>query len=764
MENIESLKNRINQIESEVKGLHPLLNSLLPKLPQVEDVEYTHGQNEMGADFVLEKADPTLGGTYYIGVVAKKGKIQQNLSEIERQIDECCLERYFKGGKKKIRLSEIWVIATENISNQAQIKIHDKFSSTKIQFVSGLKIAQLVDKYIPHFWLNVPDELGGYLNDLWNRNRDRDRQMSLLPGNESSFYIDLDIYHVDDAAYEKNTKPNLVDIEKEILRNKVSFIQADMGSGKSKILRRIIDKYSTASSFSKLKIIPILMPYIVFIKQYEGDIDLCIKGSLGKAMKDVSENNVEFLLLIDGMDEVINKEKDRAEEFASIIEAIKLKNNVRVVFTSRPLKILEEELLVHKSIRKYAIRPLSINKIINFISKICTSFNLSTRLVEDLKKSNLFKQLPRSPIAAILLSKLLSENEKELPSNLTELYSQSVELMLGRWDMDDKNLSTQREYITADRICQDISEFILENNLICISIGDAEGFFRKYLEERNLDIDKEELFEKVVERSGILVADRTNNTISFKHRSFAEYLYAKKQVANNNEIVNEKIFDPYWVNTNFFYLGITKDCPQILEEILAYSVLNESDRWLKIINMPQYLLAANHSPYKIVKENLFKLVLEASSLYFDIKRGNTKTKLNEMPEMQVLWLIQYLLKDAYGYEYFKDAIEDAGVQIFLTSIDDVQKAYALFFLGTIGGEIGEVEPYKYLLEHIKTENLPIPVSMALECESHFNKNIKNSPLMKKHKKKLHKLFKTKNIRDAANQLFKKPMRITNQKK
>ena len=71
-------KNKIERLEKmkdEVNDLHTLLSDLLEKLPHITHVEYTHGPNEKGADFVLEKTDETLKDVIYIGVIAKLGKI-----------------------------------------------------------------------------------------------------------------------------------------------------------------------------------------------------------------------------------------------------------------------------------------------------------------------------------------------------------------------------------------------------------------------------------------------------------------------------------------------------------------------------------------------------------------------------------------------------------------------------------------------------------------------------------------------------------------
>ncbi len=55
-------------LQREVDDFHPLLEQLLPKLPLVKAVEYTHGRDEFGADFVVSRENDLLGSIDYIGV------------------------------------------------------------------------------------------------------------------------------------------------------------------------------------------------------------------------------------------------------------------------------------------------------------------------------------------------------------------------------------------------------------------------------------------------------------------------------------------------------------------------------------------------------------------------------------------------------------------------------------------------------------------------------------------------------------------------
>ena len=82
--------------------------------------------------------------------------------------------------------------------------------------------------------------------------------------------------------------------------------------------------------------------------------------------------------------------------------------------TTRPLRVIDEEVDIFSGCKRYLIRPLSISKIISFIENACKSLSIPKKIYDDLQRSDLFKQLPQSPIAAALLSSLLSQNQNDL--------------------------------------------------------------------------------------------------------------------------------------------------------------------------------------------------------------------------------------------------------------------------------------------------------------------------------------------------------------
>ena len=123
------------------------------------------------------------------------------------------------------------------------------------------------------------------------------------------------------------------------------------------------------------------------------------------------------------------------EQLSLLITEARSHDHFHLLLTSRPLRRLDDQVTIYAGAKRYLLRPLSMRKLVAFIEKACENLSVPKRLFEDLQKSDLFKQLPQSPIAAALLSRLIAQNSSDLPSNLTELYSKSVENLLGRWDI-----------------------------------------------------------------------------------------------------------------------------------------------------------------------------------------------------------------------------------------------------------------------------------------------------------------------------------------
>jgi hypothetical protein len=293
----------------------------------------------------------------------------------------------------------------------------------------------------------------------------------------------------------------------------------------------------------------------------------------------------------------------------------------------------------------------------------------------------------------------------------------------------------------------EFSKYVIENETNHITKQDMLLIFEKYLKPRNLEIEPTELFQKMLDRCDIVALDLDTIALRFKHRTFAEFLYAKYLSKNKGIDVNEKAFDLYWANIYFFFLGIKKDDPETLNMLVNLHPEKESRRWLKMINMANFYLAAYTSPYNIVATGISQIYLEAACLFKDTISNKIKPPIPNISHMGLLYIVQLLVRESYSYVFFKNAIEDAALLINESKEYDIEtKAYAIFFLNVTYIDLKGTDSFDFLLQDY-LKQLPIDLSLAVDHES---KGLTRTRLMKKQDR--HVKFITSDNRSLKSQI------------
>ena len=745
---------KLDSIKDEIGELHPLLDLLLQKLPSVQSVEYHHGPDEMGADFVVARIHEVFGTAEYVAVIAKVGKIAQNHGDIERQIEECAVPRLFQGGRTNVVPTEIWVVTTKHITNGAQRKIHAKYPTRKIEFIDGARLEKLVDKYIPTAWSRLPLALGNYLHNLRARINDEDKNLSLVPADAEGFYVRQDVYHVRDPEYRwkpTKRKPERLSLD-DIGDVRQTYIEGQMGSGKSKLIRWLVGERASPERYVHRKLLPVVSSYNELIEEHDGSVVSLIEQRVPAEVRSLVDDG-EYLVFIDGFDEREMEQDEPVKALVALFGQATKDNAVRLVVASRYIRSLEGEGALPADTLRCELRPLSMQRTMEFISTLCSRLNIKERIVEDLRKSALFKKLPRSPISAILLARLLKENSQDIPSNMTELYSQYMELALGRWDID-KGLQSQREYQALDQVMMSISRHMIQDRRLSISAAEAKSIFRDYLSVRNLGLDVDALFDRMIERSEIMAMDTVSMSIGFKHRTFAEYFFARSYSGVSLEI-DDRIFDWYWSNVFFFYLGLRKDTPGELRAILERNPQTELQVWMKVVNLSNYLLAAYTTPYDVIVEGVKSAVVTAAELFRLISTVGSEGPFGKTPKMYVLYFLQRMVREGYAHSFLERALEEAALDVEGDpALDHETKAYALFFLNVAIIDLDPSRNFDFLLERYSKE-LPLEVQLAL---GHENKGEKLTALAKKQDRHLKRRLRVnKPLREYIKKFYEQPV-------
>jgi hypothetical protein len=624
-------------------------------------------------------------------------------------------------------------------------------------------LIKLLDENLPNFWYKIPIPIGEYLVNVDRMIEKLENSFNLMPQEVGEFYVEQDISKIewkskpgkrDVAKSKKIKKEKIIDA---VERNKIVFVEGGPGYGKSKMLRKLVKSYCSPTYYTKKEIIPILIDYKEVVEKFDCDLEKIGISKINKTTKECLSENCSILFAIDAIDEKISDDTESIEKFSKLIDNLLKENNIFAVLMTRHLNVYERIEGLTKNISCYNIEPLSIQKIKKFIDIVCENVNLSKRIVQDIKKSQLFHQLPKSPIAAILLANILKDNVKEIPSSLTELYSKYTELMLGRWDIQ-KGLQSQKEFSSALTIIMNISKYFIDNELNYLAIDEAKKFFDKYFDERNLDIDSEAIFQKLTKRSGIIQKEPINNRVFFKHRTFCEYFYALYQKEHPSPgFIDDRVFTVYWGNIFFFYFGILKDCEQAFSEIELLPTNKTRERFIKLFNMPNLLLAAYTTPYKVTKNILPKLFIQASLLYSDVTEGKVDSPLKELPPITILFLFQKIIRECYSFDFFKNALDDTIVEILMsTSLNEDQQIYAIYFVSVVLIDLKVENPFDSLIDKFK-DSLPLPIEIMIKEDS--NKFENKSNLLKKFEKRLSRKLKASSpeLKQFINDILNEPV-------
>lgn len=753
-------KNKTKKIEglkSEVNEFHPILDVLFRKLPDIQHVEYNHGPHEMGADFVLSKKDSTLQDTRYIGVIVKIGTIKQDHADIDKQIQECEIKRYVDGGTKEIYLNEIWITSNANITNAAQQKIHHKYNNKNISFISCKKLVELIDLHYPEYWHDVSVKVGQYLRSISHKAEMLQAKAPLSNIPNSEIYIEQDLVKVvDERHYDdrKRKKRKRLRIESILKDPSHTMIQGSLGTGKSTLIGKIAKEYSTNESYNITKTIPILLSAKELIDKYNSSIFNIVNYVIDNTKTQNAEHN--FIVLIDALDELRVKNEERLSIVKGIYDEISERSDIKIIITSRGGENPEINAEIDKYFNRYSLCNLSFQQLIDFIDKICLNLNIKEKLLRDLDKSHLIKVLPRTPISAILLARLLKEEVREIPSTMTDLYAKYMELTLGRWDLE-KGVNTQIEYHVIFNVSIDIAKLLIDNSIVVIAISDARKIFNDYLDSRNIQIDRDALFDKLLNNQDVYLVDKEENTIRFLHRTFAEYLYAEGLSKNNSAVISENIYNLYWATSYFFYLGIRQDNPELIDQINKIAFTSELNRLLKIFNNGNFLLASHLTPYSHVSQATRDSFIDASKLFYEIVNKKIDSPLSTFSQIQLLCVFTHCLCDSYGYDYFSEALEDHALNLCIgQNLNDIEFC-ELFFVNSVLLVTGRKSAYDLMIEKYGRK-MPYLFQIGIYEHSHDMPAI-NSTVKRFTKYLKKKISHNNSLRQSIVNLYKKSIKM-----
>ena len=299
---------------------------------------------------------------------------------------------------------------------------------------------------------------------------------------------------------------------------------------------------------------------------------------------------------------------------------------------------------------------------------------------------------------------------------------------MGRWDVTIPEGMKQKRYEAADKVLTRIAQYMIDQKLPQITEQEARSHFEKYLVERNLGIEDDELFDSITTYSNFVYVN--DGMFQFRHRTIAEFFYSKSFSDERIDRLGEHIFDVQWATILFFYVGFKKDCPLLLEKINSIKPQSEGMKLMKSTSMSNILLAGYATPYGCIQSIIQDVFVDVSEYIESIING--KTNLFERHSiMRVLFLFRLIMDYGYSRPFFRDAIEHNLITIEDLSIEYDIKATSLFLLDIVYKTLGGENIFENMIKKPNNQ-IPVHIRLAMNHETDYIKRLKGD--IKKYKR------------------------------
>ncbi|MBD2438936.1 NACHT domain-containing NTPase [Nostoc sp. FACHB-110] len=267
------------------------------------------------------------------------------------------------------------------------------------------------------------------------------------------------------------------------------------------------------------------------------------------------------LILLDGLDEVVDKNSDKVANIISSFAEIYYKN-ILIISCRTAFK--------HQKFKGFAeveIAEFTNSQIVSFANKWFTAFtkknirlkkNLASKFIEkiSISQNRLIQNLLSTPLL-LNLTCLIFQCLEDFPTKRSEIYRQGLELLLVRWDEERgikrdsiyRNLSLGQKikllsYIAATAF--EKGDYFFEETKICQLIADYLYLLPNTATEPEHDIEDLLVNSKAVLQSielqhGLLI-EYARGIYSFSHLTFYEYFTARF-MANGEQKTLDKVVD-----------------------------------------------------------------------------------------------------------------------------------------------------------------------------------------------------------------------------
>ena len=402
-------------------------------------------------------------------------------------------------------------------------------------------------------------------------------------------------------------------IEKVLSQGRRHLIRGEAGSGKTTLLQWLAVSSVRRALGESLEEWEDTVPFFIRLRRFVGtelpqpsDFPAALNASLADRMPphwaiDQMEQG-RALLLIDGVDELREDERAKAAEWLQ--DLVETYPEARYVVTSRPPAVADDW-LDEASFSSSFLEPMDVGSIDAFIEHWHDAAkanandddgeeldSMAPRLQATMRLNPQIRNLATSPLLCAMLCALNRDWKGQLPRDRVELYRLGLEMLLERRDtqrevgVEDLQISRQQKEV----LLQDIAFWLLINGFSDARTEDVEHLLEEKIEAMpHLKGSPGEVLKLLLLRSG-LIREPVEGRIDFIHRTFQEYLTAKKIVDDRSVgLLLERAAEDQWQEVVVLAAGL--GTAEISQDLIS-SLLSRADEEKKYRHRLQLLAVA----------------------------------------------------------------------------------------------------------------------------------------------------------------------------
>jgi len=576
----------VKKTKNEIMLIDEILIPLFTNMKKFKVIR-THGPDEKGKDIVLIN-EGNFGKKMYTGVIVKNESItnastahdKEIVANVSNQIIMCIDSGYASIEEgKNVGFNELIVLTSQTISNTARdelIKVAGQHRFHNIYFWETKEIVENLDTFLPEIYTVSSGTLSKYFHTMKEKCETLNelKKITIYKGEDkrlSDVYIEPKLFSKKDVVQNSKTVTNYDDTTLSKLLDKKGhyLILGSAGAGKSTLVRSEIYKMVLDYETERRKNIPIFIK-IKNIARYSNisdskdKIKQCLIDEFQLSKEEVDyiiDRKEDLIFFFDGYDELSTNTEQ--EIFDKLVRDIEECYGCSIIITTRKVDLLIAN--NYSTYERWDVADFSVKQISDFFDKWFKSKN--EKLIEDLKDHDLLDKLPNTPLVMTLIAILFeSDDNVEIPSNLSELYRMFTDLLIGRWNLDRK-IDTFYKANDKESFLTDVALFLQYNNKIACTKDELFKTFDKTAKILGRRFDNNLLLNELMKDTNLII-ENENGEYEFRHLSFQEYyvgLYLT--IENKLDDIIDKFPSPWWNQVLYFYCGTRKMNNDILPKI-----------------------------------------------------------------------------------------------------------------------------------------------------------------------------------------------------